>query len=1127
MVQLAGLSRAYAVLRQLELLRQQDVLDPLPPDTETETEAGSNLSDTGRGNGKTAGAPTTLTDCCAAGKGPRLESSPIITTAAKSSGEGSRENTTHAPQCTETYVKDLLSLQERMSHHSVDSPMVGNRERERRLVEAYSYDTTESVTSGRRLSPHPSMDGRAQALQRVLQEIVARRRQAGENAVTPDHDDVHKLTQQDPYHRAGVAFRPSGRCSKKISSRLLSPSRGTDGEEDVFFDESPLSFGICTRGTPGREAGQRIYNSHEKSSADEEETRDDVPHAQEEEEREEYSPRAIPLVYSPPRGRKDLLTYSAVSEYTKSLLRQRRQRHEKIKAETLQQQRCRTADAQRRLDTTPLNATLSPIACIENPDKDVSYNLSRNLEFDSLQDETVIPPLPLFIQELLVMGSAEMQEKLRGMEGCCNGPAMWCRDWFALTALVNSPDAIRHVILPLLLLELLEQNESNEQDASDANSRMSHILCALIGLGGLAAGVLSLLLDMLTKSLGCPRLVALAIRAVGGDEGLHALCRLARCEQMDQGVHTAAVYGIGTLAYPALGHTDVYCVGAPGLNGTIVFYQPPVLVGYVEVGNDGERRRETSLQCPPPYRPTHVILSAELVRNKLLQFTVSRNFRRATGIYETLPLVLRDFARDAPEACRLQGLSDDVQETLRRCALELDDVSHFSARVLPFSYDPHYAGRKEEVFAVEEVLMNVLYNPKTTLGVVEQTLVSIASLPDFATAHAAFPVLDYVIKCVTRFEREGDAAVEGEKAVLVAGLVALGRLLRNEGTPPAVIDTACVVLLHNLDSSSCRLRHAACIGLGEVGAVVNNPGVVARALTDALSDAAMNHETVAWALTRLGLRGVRVLLDQIAPGDGKSSSRTSGDWQEKKNGSRHHAAAVLPISTRMICARALGKVDFLTVSLGIHEDARRLQEELVRRLAAAITSAQMEEELALECSYALAEAVSINLNGKTPTPCRDEEAASYYRSETLNEAFQVLKGLVDSVPLPLSVNKALFYSICLYGGAHGELYASQTAIQAPLVALRAAATFGLRACGGRVIRTVVMALNDDDAAVRVEAFDTLDAVGVKDVLRVLRTRPQKHTQQVIAALRDSLLRDMGRGAKRQAARDLYAALLRA
>ncbi|RNF05996.1 serine/arginine repetitive matrix protein 1 [Trypanosoma rangeli] len=1135
MVQSVGVSRAYAVLRKLELLRQLDVLDPLPPDTDTDT--GSTVSDAARGNCRPALASSpSMAARHAAEKWPRQDTSPI--TAPHTDSIGRKQKTADALWCDEAESTELLRLQEEIPTHSIDSPIVSDSCREPHMVQGYSYITTESATTGRRISQHPTVNGRNQALQRVLQEIVAMRKQASGKAGNSGQGDVYKCPQQLPCEVAGgVPCALSGGIRRALP-RLMSPSPDVVEDEDVFFDELPLSLSTGARGTKRQEEGQRpeqrkralTQYQHEFSPPDEEGASDDVSRTK---ATEEQASAVVPQRHSPTRRTKDAPTSSAVSEYTKSLLRQRQQCQGKPQVEIQQQrgdQQSKAVKPHTQSELTLSTTFFSPITRVANRNEDLSPLPSRGLDFESVQREVLNPPLGAYLQEMTIMGSAEMQEKLRGMEGCCDVSAVRCRDWFALTALANAHGAVRHVMLPLLLAELTERAESKEEGDSDANSRMSHILCALIGFGELAVSALSLLLEMLTNTLGCSRLVALAIRSVGGDEGLRALCRVARCDRLDSSVRAAAIYGISTLAYPVLGHTTVYCVGTPGLSDVAVFYQPPVPASYIEVGSNGERRREPSLQCPPPYRPTHIILSAELVRKQLIQFTVSRNFRRATSSYETLPLVLNDFAHDASEACLQQGIPDDVQEALRQCALELD-VPHALPRVLPFSYDPHYVGREEELFSIEETLMTILHDRGTPLDVIEQTLVSIASLPDFATTHAASPVLDYVVHCVSRFEQRDGDALYGEEGVLVAGLVALGRLLRNEGTPPSVIDTACVVLLHNLSSPSCRLRHAACIGLGEVGSVSNKRGDIVRALTASLSDATMNHETVAWALTRLGLRGVRVLLDRIAPplsaGAGGGRSSNGSNRPEINNDNRRHAAEVLPISTRIMCARALGKVEFLTISLGIHEDARRLQEELVRGLAAIIASAQLEEDVALECAYALGDAVGVGVDGGTPTPCRDEEAANYYRSEAPNEAFEVLKGLIEAVLLPLSVEKALFYALCLYGGAHGELYASQTAIQSSLVVLRAAAAFALRVSGGKVIRTVVMALNDDDASVRVEAFDTLDAVGVEAVLAVLRMRPHKHTHQVIAALRDCLLRDMGRETKRQAAQDLYAALVRA
>ncbi|KEG12446.1 serine/arginine repetitive matrix protein 1 [Trypanosoma grayi] len=1137
MAKTAGLSRAYAVLRQLELLRQQDVLDPLPPETDTDLSSSVAASAAGDDHRRNASLPSP------ARWGPEAARHPTSTTGNPQLPLQGRAEESH-----------LHHQQTATPHHPTYS-WLGEKEEDIRGVRSYSGDAAESTATVRTSPPsRPAEGGNVnQALQRVLKEIVAMRKQAGGMRGTAGSDTGnhrHERKQQTGEKGKDPSQSPDNYRPNTVS-RLVSPPQDRE-EDDVFFDDplySHTTTTCSTRDERNNKTHKRRERTHRKSGGATDTGVENVYETPCTEGRRDTSTRHTTEELSSRIKSGDVLTSSAVSEYTKSLLSQRRQRQDKLLHEIQQRQEPLPADTPQPItwvEATPPSALLSPISRADDLDEGFSPLPTQVTDLDYTNKELSSQPLMPFLCELTTMGSAALREALRDMEGCCDDTTPHCREWYALTALVNSGDAIRHIVVPMFLAELSEQSCMTECDASDPNSRLSHILSALIGLGERAEAALPILVKMLTSVQGCVKLVALAIRAVGGDDGVRALCRMASSNRSDAAVRAAAVYGISTMAYPVLGHTTVYCLGAPRLSGTIVFYQPPVDAGYVEVDGDGRPRRESSLQLPPPYRPTHVILHAETVRRQLLQFTASMDFRRALHTYETLPLVLQDFALGAPEACRQQGMPEAVQESLRRHESELEDASKLPPRVLPFSYDPCFIGREDEQFAIEETLITILLDGRTPLSVVEQTLVSLASLPGFVTIHVAPPVLDYVIQCVSRYEQQCADESDGGEAAVVAGLVALGRLVRHEGTSPTVTNTACELLLHNLGAPSWRVRHAACIGLGEVGAVSNMPEATARALTTCLHDDAMNHETVAWALARLGLRGVRALLERITSGHRSSSSNnSSGGGNNNKIISNSGASGgvscsstlELPVSTRVACVRALAKIDMLEASLGVEGDTRRLREMVVQRLGVAIAAGDIEEDVVLECAYALAEVIgrsssnnkgggNAGSSGAVAHHHRSEEAAMYYHSETPNEAFEIMKELIESVVLPFSVQKALLYSLCAYGGAHGELYVSQTAIQSPAVASRAAAAFGLRACGGKVIRTLALALNDDTAEVRLEAFDTLSDVGANSVLAVLRTRPHQHTQQVVAALRDCLLRDMGRSARRQAAQDLYAALTR-
>ncbi|ORC87009.1 serine/arginine repetitive matrix protein 1 [Trypanosoma theileri] len=1195
----AGLLRAYAVLRQLEVLRQQDILDPLPNDTDTD--------------------------------------------ASSSAVHTEDENNTQYPL---TY--GTQSLEEEEEYRKKDGIYV-IRGSSQEGVKSPSHD----------VSPHE----KSKVLQRMLQDIVELRKKTVKVKETRDdeiHQQKQKELDKLEEMRRPVEYTTYGENSplpENPSSRLISPlkdeenyydhnnsnnrkrydhhhymnkSNHDDDDENVFFDDPRFS---TPRGLP-HGVKEREHNKNRKNTKPSHYTTKSM----------EEGVHTVTFYEVPPSKdseniftshesqhsshKKSKLTVNSpvVSDYAKSLIEQHRSRKEKLMHEIAQRKEqpppiknMNNTDLLHRMEATPPSAAISPITRVDDAEEAFSPFPSHQIDFDEMCGENDNQPLITYLQELTTMGSEELQEELHKMKNCDDDAKkknnknnintssgsisntntttnttnkiseLRCREWFALTALVNSPDTIRHIIVPLFLSELTEDNDTNEYDSTDPNSRISHILCALIGLGELAAAALPILLEMLMTRRGVAKLVALAIRAVGGDDGLHALCRIAR-NRNDPHIRSAAIYGVSTLANPVLGSTNVYCLSTAGLRNTVVFYQPPVQSGYVEINSEsGEPLREMSLQRPPPYRPTDVFLHAETVRQQLLHFTASRLFRRSTHSYAVLPLVLHNFTNAAVEASQQEEMPQTILIALRRYANELDDISSLPPRVLPFSYDPHYIHREDELFAVEETLMTVLLDPHTPPCVMEQSLVSLASLPDFATTHVAPALLDFVVHCVSRFEQHcvdvnhnsvdgeytdkqcrltskdkhskektkdndkegggrGEEEEEKEKekeveveegiavdvAVLVAGLVALGRIVRSEGTPPIVTDTACEVLIHNLVALPVRVRHAACIGLGEIGAMSNKTELMAQALNDCLNDSVMNHETVAWALARLGQPGVSLLLDRITHEEHSQNIKIGG--------------VALPMSIRLMCVRALATIDIPVVSLGVPLVASQLREMLVQRLGMIVAANKMEENILLECVYAIAEIIgNPNNNNKNSSSSSGknnviasrngdsaamvsfsgkfhDEAAVYYRNEVPNEAFEVLKSLLESSNLPFSVQQALFYSLCAYGGAHGELYTSQTAIQSPIVLSRAAATFGLRACGGKVIRTLAVALNDEAVEVRLEAFDTLTAIGVDPILTVLRTRPHQHTRQVIAALRDCLLRDIGRNAKRQVAQELYTAI---
>ncbi|KAG8348632.1 hypothetical protein TRVL_00550 [Trypanosoma vivax] len=752
------------------------------------------------------------------------------------------------------------------------------------------------------------------------------------------------------------------------------------------------------------------------------------------------------------------------------------------------------------------------------------------------------------LRELTCMNTEQLIEELRSMSGYCNGTTTHCHDWFALTALINSDDAVRHIVVPLLLGELLRETNGRGCDTSAGDKRITDILCALIGLGERAAISLPVLMDMLITSVEHSSLVSLAIRAVGGDHGLRELCRLARQTVGNEkngndgdGNRTcmAALQGISVMTMPLVGHTTVYCIGASELENRVTFYQPALHGEQQESSEEDFAWCGVFLKHSTPYTPTHVILDVELARCMLLKLVATHGMERVTFNYVPLSLVVQDLVGVLAIVCEGRELPPVVQTALSHHAIEPTPSNLLPQRTLPFSYDPWYVDRDDELFSVEETLLTVLLHPRCPSKVLERVLATIASLPSFVTIHMAAPVLDFAAFAVARFiqheqqqhesqHRSGCANNVQQENVIVTAFVAVGRLVRSGMTSPSVTDAACDLFFQCLSSPLCRVRHGACLGLGEMGPLSNKTEAVAHQLLHCLADMEMNHEVVAWSIARLGGCGVRLLLDKIAGQLMPEGSLGCGGYGGMAR-VKSYEASPLPLVTRVACVRAVRRIDLLATSLGTREEAWRLREEVIQRLGALLAAAGMEENLLIECAYTLGEVLGNNGTEATRrcTGVGSDEAITYYMSEEPSESFEVLKTIIDSTTLPCCVMKALFFALCKFGGGHAEVYASQTVIQNPALLFRVAAAFGLRACGGKVIRTIALALNDDCVEVRLQAFDTLDNIGVSAALAVLQQRPQTHTRQVVTALRNCLLRDMCKNVNRKTAQDLYTALCHA
>ncbi|KPI84003.1 hypothetical protein ABL78_6944 [Leptomonas seymouri] len=500
--------------------------------------------------------------------------------------------------------------------------------------------------------------------------------------------------------------------------------------------------------------------------------------------------------------------------------------------------------------------------------------------------------------------------------------------------------------------------------------------------------------------------------------------------------------------------------------------------------------------------------------------------------------------------------------------------------LLLYSIQDFFADEKDMIFALESALVHALVSRSAPIFQ-EQALLTLSALPPEARVHVVQALTDFFLKVIRRYELRhsttmrrasanahdssgsgtqrygnyGDAEGAAEEAVVVAAVIAASTACANPLTPEACT-SSCIavltpVLMDLLHSSQWRVRHAACIGLARVGPYTADPPSIVDLFVSLFAPSASSsslpnalarecHEptllpaTIAWCLAQQQQGGVRALLLTL---QNSQESPLVRDW----------------------CAFQLAGVDVYEacqeVDMTETPEADALLDEMVQVLGKLIaTQGALEEDTMLLCVRALAEVVHraaacVDRSDSgfvsyvvapgvgafpSPTPCvlplqtvqMEQEAATYYECEPLNSCFTALTSVMEAALLPANVVKALCLYLCKYGGAHGELYVCEMLLEGTSVAARAAAAFGLRACGAKVIRSVVLAMNDASFEVRRESLDTMDFIGAANVLAVLHHRPAEHRHQVLAALRDGLLQDAGRSVTRKAAETVYRSLAR-
>ncbi|KAG5475185.1 hypothetical protein CUR178_04636 [Leishmania enriettii] len=490
--------------------------------------------------------------------------------------------------------------------------------------------------------------------------------------------------------------------------------------------------------------------------------------------------------------------------------------------------------------------------------------------------------------------------------------------------------------------------------------------------------------------------------------------------------------------------------------------------------------------------------------------------------------------------------------------------------LLPYSLQRFFAAEKDTLFALESALVHVLLARSAAAPVQEQALMSLSKLPPEARVHVVQPVTDFFVRLgrtlqlrqtttmrrpVVQAGRSGPGPcnsggeVDADETVAVAAAIAAGTVcvnpLASSSCVKSCIASIVPVFKELLHSPLWRVRHAACVGLARIGPLTADPSSIIDVLLNCIllrppsiteesgssvapSAAAirppqlpLQSATVVWCLAQQRQGGARALLQLLQ------------DPQQ-------------PPQVHHWCAFQLAEVDVHEACSELIEgessEANALLDELVQVLGRLIaTQGALEEDTVLLCVRALAEVAHRNYaNATSPFIAADaamnavlsldavqpaQEAAAYYQEEEPNACFTVLTSVAEAALLPTNVLKSLCLYLCRYGGGHGELYVCEMLLQSSRVGGRAAAAFGLRACGAKVLRSVVYGMNDDSFDVRWESFETLTSIGAAAALEVLRQRPAEQRHQVRAALRDCLLRDASRPVSRKVAETVYRALL--
>lgn len=609
------------------------------------------------------------------------------------------------------------------------------------------------------------------------------------------------------------------------------------------------------------------------------------------------------------------------------------------------------------------------------------------------------------------------------------------RYWLAMTALLNQPTVLKAVVVPVLTTQL------RSRDAAASRERTNNILCCLAGLGHVAADALPVLVEMLLAASGDRKLVALALRCVGGHKAIDELVRII-ASNPSAATKGAAAYALGLMAEARPGHTAVLCVNM----GPAAKQQQ---LSLIRLGVDDHvdasardrsppRRTVGSLSLKlkePDYVPTHAVLDFGLVMRHLQQYLASSRAQQSAP-YPALGSVLTTFCSSLAllaEHAALTQSAETLASGLRSQLSSIASSSPLSSAQLEGSYASLQLGQRHRE-GVVDALVHQLGVDTAQPAVQEQVLLALAALPRTMTAPTLGPLM-----------RLARGRLARGPTVLAATAVTVATLAAHHTDKPAqraAVEWLTELVLHK-DSN---VRHCAVEGLAILrGDAVSAASIVyERWFRDSAleADAAMN------CLAALGDHGLKLMLTLLCDTSHPPSFR--------------------------------GKV---ALHLRPPHVSKSFAGPVTEALAGVIANEVAEDDLipdALE-SYALL-AVAPHA-----VPLRDNEEAAPVATRC--PRLPALDSLTEVMVHPAAsagVRRVAADVIARHGGAVAEVALLQLLLKHDDALVRACAASGLVHTGASPCVGLLLAANDTDELVRNAALQSLDEIGLPDILAALR-----------------------------------------